>query len=448
MLFVWIEKIFRRLYITRATVYGIGSTAWGFLAGPVTAVLILSFFTSELQGYYYTFGSILAIQVLFELGFSNIVKYFAAHEWANLSIDAHGHIVGDDNSLSRLVSLGRASVRWYLIIGLIIAVGIGTAGFIFFSLKPDSGITWVAPWLSLSILTGINMVLLPVWALLEGCNQVAQIYFFRMVGAVISRLTTWTAISLGAALWTASIAVSAILLWSLIFLWWRYRTFFKAFLAKPTGVVVNWWGEIWQVQWRTAVAYFSGYFATYIFTPVLFHFYGPVVAGKFGMSWALAGALGGVAAMWSTPRGPQFASMIARREFEEVDQLLYRIIMISLGVLIAGGLAGWLLVYGLNALNHRFAMRLLSPLPMAILILGVMVANALHPTSVYLRAHKKEPYLTLTIVIGVLTAILAPSLGSKFGEIGVTTTYLLVQMIALFWGLAIFYRCRREWRCV
>lgn len=442
----WVYKLFRRLQITRATVYGIGSTAWRFLAGPVTAVLILSFFTPELQGYYYTFSSILAMQVLFELGFANIVRYFAAHEWANLSIDQHGHIVGDYNSLSRLVSLGRASIRWYFMIGLIIAVGIGTMGYVFFSMKSDSTITWVAPWLSLSLLTGINMILLPIWALLEGCNQVAQVYFFRMVGAVFTALAIWAAIPLGAALWTPVIAVSVILLWSFIFLWWRYRTFLRYFLSKPAGAVVNWWGEIWQVQWRTAVTYFSGYFSTYIFTPVLFHFHGPVVAGQFGMSWAVIGALGGVAAMWSTPRGPQFAGMIARREFEAVDHLLYRIMIISLGLLMAGGLAGWLLIYGLNVLNHPFAKRFLSPLPMALLILGVVFANAWHPTSVYLRAHKKEPYVMITVVLGLLTAILALSLGSKLGAVGVTSTYLLVQMIALPWGLAIFYRRRREWR--
>lgn len=445
---LWVYQLLRRLQITRATVYGIGSTAWGFLAGPVTAVLILSLFTAELQGYYYTFSSILAMQVLFELGFSNIVRYFAAHEWANLSIDQHGHIVGDYNSLSRLVSLGRASIRWYLMIGLIIAIGISTAGYVLFSMKSGSGITWVAPWLSLSLLTGINIILLPVWALLEGCNQVAQVYLFRMVGAVFTTLATWAAISLGAALWTASIAVSVLLLWSFIFLWWRYRTFFRSFLMKPTGAVVNWWGEIWQVQWRTAVTYLSGYFSTYIFTPVLFHFHGPVVAGQFGMSWALTGALSGVAAMWSSPRGPQFARMIASREFEAVDHLLNSIMIIAFGVLMAGGLAGWLIIYGFNVINHPFAMRILSPLPMALLILGVVVANAWHPTSVYLRAHKKEPYVMLTVVLGFLTAILALLLGSKFGAVGVTSTYLSVQMIALPWGLAIFYRRRREWRCV
>lgn len=445
---VWVRHRFRRLQITHATVYGIGSTAWRFLAGPVTAVLILSFFTPELQGYYYTFSSILAMQVLFELGFSNIVRYFAAHEWANLSIDQHGHIVGDFNSLSRLVSLGRASIRWYFMIGLIIAVGIGTAGYVFFSMKSYSTITWVAPWLSLSLLTGINMFLLPIWALLEGCNQVAQVYFFRMVGSVFTSLATWAAISLGAALWTPAIAVSVILLWSFLFLWWRYSAFFKSFLSKPTGAEVNWWGEIWQVQWRTAVTYLGGYFSTYIFTPVLFYFHGPVVAGQFGMSWAIVGALGGVAAMWSTPRGPQFAGMIARREFEAIDHLLYRIIIIALGVLMAGGVAGWLLIYCLKVLNHPFAMRFLSPLPMALLIVGVVVANALHPTSVYLRAHKKEPYVKLTVVLGLFTVILAPLLGSKLGAVGITSTYLLVQMIALPWGLAIFYRRRREWRYV
>lgn len=77
-----------------------------------------------------SFSSALALHGLFELGFSNIVKYFAGHEWANLSLDQQGSIVGEEGAFSRLVSLGQASFRWYFLGGVIVAFGIGTAGYI------------------------------------------------------------------------------------------------------------------------------------------------------------------------------------------------------------------------------------------------------------------------------------------------------------------------------
>lgn len=117
-----------RAQVTKATVYGVLGAGWGVMAGPVTMILIARHFTPQLQGYHFTFSAILALNILVELGFSNIVKYFAGCEWARLSLDASGRIVGDPDAYSRLVSLGRVSLRWYLLIGTVVAVGVGTAG--------------------------------------------------------------------------------------------------------------------------------------------------------------------------------------------------------------------------------------------------------------------------------------------------------------------------------
>ncbi len=57
-----------RLGIDRAVFYGILTRAWQFLAAPVTLLLIASRFSPEQQGFYYTMGSLLALQVFFELG--------------------------------------------------------------------------------------------------------------------------------------------------------------------------------------------------------------------------------------------------------------------------------------------------------------------------------------------------------------------------------------------
>ncbi|MBU1932043.1 hypothetical protein KJ965_05105 [Patescibacteria group bacterium] len=439
------KELLRRAQVTRATFYGVMTVGWRLLTGPITAILIIAFFTPELQGFYYTFISVWALQIFVELGFSNIVTYFAGHEWAKLSLDQRGRIIGDANALSRLVSLGQSTFRWYLMGGMVVIFGVGAAGYLFFMHSPNAGVTWMAPWFALCILSGINLMLLPVWSLLEGCNQVAQIYIFRMVGAILSSSAVWAAIYLGAGLWTGSISVAVLLCWSAIFLVWRYRHFFKPFFSSPSGLRVSWWGEIWQVQWRTAMSYLSGYFTSQVFTPVLFHFHGPIVAGQFGLTWSIVMAVANFAGMWSGPRGPQFAVMIARKEYKAIDQILYRIIAVALGVLLAGGLAIWLLVYGLNILNHPFAARLLPPLPMALLLMGIVLGGVLQPTSVYLRAHKREPYMVLSIVMGIMIGLSSLILGRKFGAIGVASAYLGSIIILFPWNLAIFLNCRRKW---
>jgi O-antigen/teichoic acid export membrane protein len=52
--------------------------------GLISIFFIASYLTKQEQGYYYTFGSILAIQVFFELGLSGIITQFVAHEFASL----------------------------------------------------------------------------------------------------------------------------------------------------------------------------------------------------------------------------------------------------------------------------------------------------------------------------------------------------------------------------
>jgi O-antigen/teichoic acid export membrane protein len=441
----WVKRLLSRAQMTRATVYGVATVSLRFLTVPISAILIMARFSPELQGYYYTFASVLALQIFVELGLSNIITYFAGHEWARLSLDPLGRIIGEATALSRLISLGRAAIRWYLIGGTIVAVGLGMAGYIFFSRSPVAGIGWVAPWFVLCFLSGINLVLMPIWSLLQGCGQVSQVYSFRMVGTILSALATFGAIYFGAKLWVASISTMILLVWSAIYLVWRYRGFFRSFLSRPTGPRISWWGEIWQVQWRTALSYLSGYFISQVFTPILFYFHGPTVAGQFGMTWSLAMGVVSVAAMWSTPRGPEFAVMIARKEYKAINQLLERIIKAALGVLLLGGLGVWLLVYGLNMLNPLFAKRLLPLLPTALLLLGNAVANSWHPTTVYLRAHKREPYVAISIVSGIMIGLSSFVLGMKFAADGVAIAFLAANLILLPWGLRIFFRRRHEW---
>ncbi len=110
-----------------------------------------------------------------------------------------------------------------------------------------------------------------------------------------------------------------------------------------------------------------------------------------------------------------------------------------------GGLIIFSIVSILNFLNDPFASRLLPLLPMTLLICGVIIAHILAPASVYLRAHKKEPYALLSISLGVMIGLSSFILGKQFSAIGVAVAYLGSNLILFPWGLAIFYRSRRKW---
>src|SRR5574344_1686117 len=52
--------------------------------GVITALFIAKYLTKVEQGFYFTFGSILAIQTFFELGMNGIITQYVAHEASHL----------------------------------------------------------------------------------------------------------------------------------------------------------------------------------------------------------------------------------------------------------------------------------------------------------------------------------------------------------------------------
>src|SRR4051812_22559277 len=59
--------------IDRPVLHTLLGRGWSLVAGPVTLLLITRFLSPEQQGYFYTFGSLAALNVFFELGLSYVL---------------------------------------------------------------------------------------------------------------------------------------------------------------------------------------------------------------------------------------------------------------------------------------------------------------------------------------------------------------------------------------
>jgi O-antigen/teichoic acid export membrane protein len=430
----------------RAVLYAILARTWGFAAGPVSALLIAVKFTPTIQGFYYTFGSILALQTFAELGIGFAITQFASHEWSKLRIGENRRIEGDPNSLSRLASLAQIAIKWYSIAAVIVIVGLSIGGYVFFSQSSSQNVSWKLPWISLCVFTGINLFTIAIWSLLEGCNQVSNVYFYRFFQGLLGSLAAWTAIFLGADLWTASIVSLAGLIYASLFLRRNYREFFKSLLLiKREGVRLRWLTDILPFQWRIALSWVSGYFAFFLFTPVLFHYHGPVLAGQMGMTWALCGALSSLGSAWLSPRVPQFGMMVAQKRYAEMDRLFWRLTIIVTGITILGAMAIWLLVFGLNYYDSFLARRLLPPLPTALFLITAIIHTASLPMSTYMRAHKKEPLLFLSVLAGCLVGLSTWLLGKFFAALGMAVGYLTIYAIIFPFIVFVWQRCRIRW---
>src|SRR2546425_1099117 len=60
-------KLLKGMFTDRAAIYGVATKAAQGAAGLVTALFIVRYFSPAVQGYYYTFANLLALQIFFEL---------------------------------------------------------------------------------------------------------------------------------------------------------------------------------------------------------------------------------------------------------------------------------------------------------------------------------------------------------------------------------------------
>jgi hypothetical protein len=441
----------RRIEMDRAVLYAILARTWSFAAGPVTVLLIATKFTPTMQGYYYTFGSILALQIFAELGIGLAITQFASHEWAKLRIGEDRRIEGDPSSLSRLASLAQIAIKWYSIAAVIVIVGLSIGGYVFFSQSPSQNISWKLPWISLCVFTGINLFSIAIWSLLEGCNQVSNVYFYRLFQGLCGSVAAWCAILLGADLWTASIISLAGLIYSYLFLRRNYWEFLKSLLLiKPDGPRLSWLTDILPFQWRIALSWVSGYFCFSLFTPVLFKYQGPIVAGQFGMTWAVTAVMVSISASWLLPKNPQFCMLIAQNKYDDLHRLFWRITKIIVAISIFTGLMLWLCVFTLNTLDYsfakRFAVRLLPPLPTGLFIVAQLLMVITMPFSTYMRAHKKEPIMFLSVLAALMIGVSTFITGKHYSVREMALGYLVINISILPFVVLIWQRCRIRWQ--
>src|SRR5215471_2909732 len=140
----WLRHV---LGVDRAVGFTVLARFWSSAAGLVTVALIARFLSPAEQGYYYTFGSLVALQIVFELGFSFVILQLASHERARLSISSDYDITGDSIAHARLASVLQKSVRWYSIGAVIVATTLIPSGFYFFSTHQHAEtVSWHLPW--------------------------------------------------------------------------------------------------------------------------------------------------------------------------------------------------------------------------------------------------------------------------------------------------------------
>lgn len=431
--------------------YSLLARGWQFLAGPISLVLIAHYFSPETQGFFYTFASLMGLQILFEMGLHTVVINMASHEWARIRWVPSLGWQGDPEAGQRLFGFGRQVAVWYLAASVLFGVGIGGGG-VWLLGRPEVPLAeWLGPWVALVLLTGLQLWTMPLVSLLEGCDQVAQVQRLRAGQAILGNLAVWAVILGGGGLWAAVASAGVKLLCELALIA-HYREFFRPFVARrsSTAAGVDWRTEVWPLQWSIACHSVLQYLAFFMFSPVLFYYHGPQLAGQMGMTWTILTTMQYAAFSWVQTRTPRFGMWIAAREFAELDRVFSRMASIASAVLVMGAasLCGLVAVLPMLpwAWGPALSERLLPWGATCLFASSVCLIGVFQCVVTYLLAHKRNPLLPVSVVGNSLIVAGVMLGGATYGAEGAGVALLSVLAIwtvpAALW---IGYRCRREW---
>ena len=223
-------------------------------------------------------------------------------------------------------------------------------------------------------------------------------------------------------------------------------------LCKETITeTISYTKEIFPYQWKIALSWVSGYFIFQLFNPVLFASEGAVVAGQMGMTLQALNAIQAFAMSWQNTKVPLYSGLIEMSQYKELDNIfnktLKQLIAVSSTLLLIMFILVTILritrfeIFG-SVLGDRF----LDYIPMILMMIPVLVNLTDGSWATYLRCHKQEPFLILSIVMGILCCASTLFFGTKFGVIGITLSYCCLKIfIALPWSYNIFITKRNEW---
>jgi hypothetical protein len=434
--------------MNRAIAFTVLARGWSTMAGVATILLIARFLSPAEQGYYYTFSSLVALQFVFELGFSFVILQLAAHESSNLVFNSTDEITGPESTQSRLASVLQKSVRWYSVAAAAMCVCVLPSGFWFFKSHAQSNLAvhWQAPWICVVFAATFTFQMDPVFSFLEGCGMVPEVAHLRFCQAILGNLLAWTAFLMHHGLFAPCMIITGQATAGAIFLFSRRKLLLRLFFRNTEGCVISWRAEIWPFQWRMAVSWICGYFIFQLFNPVLFAYRGAAEAGRMGMSLNISSALGAISIAWMSTKSSPFGQMIARRDFVTLDRVFFRTLLQSSILLVCGAtvlLCGFLVV-------ERDFPRLVSrvlPFPfLAVLFITTLCNHIVVSEAIYLRAHKQEPFLLQSILVAILTGSSTLIVGRFWGANGVVLSYFVCSgLFGLTCGTLIFTMKRKIW---
>ncbi len=408
-------------------------------------LLIPIFLSSAEQGYYFTFSSIIAMQVFFELGFNFVITQMISHEMVNVSL-VNNKLVGNENSINRIYSLIRMLIRWYGVVSVLFFIVVFFVGAYFFSVKGSLlRDDWIVAWTLITLFSAINLFISPFFSVLEGMGLVGRVAQVRLFQSILGyslllclflfhyRLNALPAIS-GVAAFTG-----------FSFLLYRYYPIlFEPIKRIVKEKKISWRREIFPFQWRMALSWLSGYLIFQLFNPLIFANQGAIEAGKVGLSLAIFSTILSLSISWVNAKVPTLAKFISAENKREVNNLFSNLLIKSTVANIFCSISFIIVVCILKYYNFLLVERLVDVDILIMMSIITVVNHVVYCCATYMRAHKEEPMLFNSIITGGLVSFSIYFLSKVSVFVTILSYLLILSLICFPWTILLFNKYFRK----
>lgn len=426
--------------ITKDVIYTGIAHLTRILSGFVSVLLIPIFLTKEVQGYWYSFISIAALSILADLGFNIIIVQFAAHEFAHLNFDMNNLFLGDDNRINKISSLFKFIIKRGVFVVAISFPIIFTVGFFILNSKTNSDVIWIIPWLIFVFQSGIRFLLNMITSFFEGCSRINVVQKIRYQSNLSNLLFNAIFLFAGFELFAISLGAFISMLILLYLSWKNFYAPIKQMLEKEMDY--NWGNDVYKLLGKYALSYLGGYMIFQIYTPIAFRMYGPVYAGRVGITLTLFSAMFSVSTVWIYVANPKLNMLVALKNWPDMDKIFNKNLLLSIGTFLLLSLPVVFSIYLLHN-YHRISDRFLGIGDFIFLSVAWCLQLIINAVAIYSRAHKVEkfimPSLTTGIYVLISTLLISNLFPQNYFMIGFYTSFIF----SFPWFYSIFFNHRK-----
>lgn len=449
----YLSVIIRKIGLDKTIAYSTGSRIVAAATGVLSVFFITTFLTGIEQGFYYTFGSIVALQVFFELGLTGIMTQYVAHEASHLDLDEESLYHGEQIYISRLSSLVHFCVKWYFVLAGLVFITLLIIGYVFFNryTTGNADVSWQMPWAIICISTAIKIFQSPFNSILMGLGKVKEIAKVGFLQSIIIPLVSWSGLACGLKLYVVGVGyLVSVILWHFYIKRKRLDVILLNLWKYHISESVSYWKEIFPYQWKIALSWVSGYFIFQLFNPVLFATEGPVVAGQMGMTLQALNAINAFSMSWLNTKIPLYSKLIALKDYYQLDTIFVRTLKQMVMVCICLLSIFFLIIVFLNISQFSLgsqvlANRFLGYFPIVFLMVPIIIRQFVNSWATYLRCHKQEPYLWYSLVGGICSCFCVLIFGKLYGLYGITISTCLQCILFSPWAYIIYKHKKKEW---